>query len=136
MPITNASTVVGFDADAAVERIRERIDGTLYSAVEYDTATYQPLYVDDATMAFYEDEAAMDDHFGLIHSHVNLDFTEIGLFTDELFPVADEVTAITTRMDYLKLVRVYGDREGLFLAVEPGEPVEPPVTAVRETLAE
>lgn len=134
MPLTNPSKIASFDGDAAVEVVRERIDGTLFTVVEYDTADYRVLYVDDATMVFYADEDEMDAHFGRIHSHVNLDFTEIDLFVEDLFPVADGVVSQTTRFDYLKVVRVYGDREGLFVALEPDEPVEPLVDAVRSVI--
>lgn len=134
MPLTNPSTIVSFDGDAAVDAIRERVDGTVFSVVEYDLSDYRALFVDDATMAFYEDEAEMDAHFGLIHSHVNLDFAEIDLVVDELFPIANEVVSIATRLDYLQVVRVYGDHEGIFVAMEPDEPTDPAIDAIRAVI--
>lgn len=136
MAVREPSELVSFDGDAAVDALREHAEGTLYSVVEYDTAAYRPLLVDDATITLYGGEEAMHAHFERIHSHVNLDFTEIELFVEDLFPVADRVEAITTRLDYLTVVRIYGDREGLFVAVEPGEPTAPLVDAVRDLIEE
>ena len=56
------------------------------------------------------------------------------LFTDDLFPVAESVEYIVTAMDYLTLLRVYVDREGVFLALGPEEPVEPVVAAIEEVV--
>lgn len=130
MAIQNPSKIVSFDGDAAVDAARETVSGTLFSIVEYDTTEFQPLYVEDVTLSFYGGEAEMEAHFGQIHGHVNLDFTEIELFVEDLFPIADGVQAITTRMDYMKVIRLYGDREGLFVAVETDEPVTPLVDAL------
>lgn len=130
MPMRNASTLVGFDADAACEAILGAIDGTLRSFVEFDSESFNPLYVDDSTLAFYDDEQHMLAHFDQLHSYVYLDLAEMDLFTEELFPIADRVEYITTAMDFFKIVRVYYDDEGLFLALDHDESVEPVVRAL------
>jgi len=130
MAISNPSRVVSFDADRIRGVVEDAVQGTLRSFVEYDADTFHPLYVDDLTLSFYEDEAEMYEHFERIHSHASLDFTEIDLFTDELFPVADRVRYLATGFDAFTIVRVYLDREGLFLALDPGEPVEPLIEAI------
>lgn len=134
MPLTNASEVVEFDADAACAAAREAVTGTLRSCVEFDTEAFNPLHVDDVTLAFYDDEADMLDHFSRIHSYVNLDLTEVDLFTGELFPIAERVVYITTALDFFKMVRIYHEGEGLFLALDYDEPVEPIVEAVNEAI--
>lgn len=135
MSISNASTVVTFDADAAREAIEAVLEGPLYSLVEYDAESFNPLYVDEETVALYEDEADMQEHFDQIHSYVHLDFAEMDLFVDELLPVANRVDYIATGLDVLTFVRIYVGQEGLFIAVDPDEPVEPIVEAVKEAVA-
>lgn len=134
MPRRNASELVDFDADAALEAALATVDGPLYSFVEFNVESFNPLYVADETIAMYEDEQQMLAHFEQMHDYVNLDFTEITLFTDNLLPVADEVRYKTTAMDVMKIVRIYRGHDGLFLALAPGEPVEPLVTAIADAI--
>lgn len=134
MPVSDPSGVIDGDADAALAAAREAAEGPLYSFVEYDDEEFNVLYVDDATREFYDDEEQMLEHFERIHSYVHVDFTERELFTEELFPIAERVDYITTAMDFLKIVRVYHGRQGLFLAVEPDEPVAPLVAAIGNAL--
>lgn len=134
MPVKNASEVVEFDADAAYEAAQSTVSGTLRSFVEFDGESFNPLYVDDSTLSFYDDEEHMYEHFGQLHSYVYLDLAEMDLFTDELFPIADRVEYITTTLDFFKLVRIYRGGEGLFVALDHDEPVEPVVGAVRDAI--
>ena len=136
MAVENASTVVGFDADAACEATRSAVSGTLRSFVEFDGEQFQPLYVDDATMAFYDDEDHMRSHFARLHSYVYLDLAEMDLFTEELFPVAERVHYITTALDLFKLVRIYHGDEGVFVAIDHDEPVTPVVEAVEGAIGD
>ncbi|WP_129114299.1 hypothetical protein [Halegenticoccus tardaugens] len=134
MALSNPSTVVSFDAEAALAAIAETVDGSLWALVEYDAESFNPLYVDDAALALYDDEAQMSAHFERIHSYVYLDFSEMELFAD-FFPVAERVEYMVTGMDAFTLVRVYvADREGLFMTLDPAEPVRPVVEAVRESV--
>lgn len=134
MPVSNTSSVVSFDADAVRAAIEGEVGGTLRSLVEYDDEEFEPLYVDDATLAFYEDEERMNDHFETLHSYIHLDFTEMDLFTEELFPVTDHVRYLSTAFDLFTLVRVYVGDEGLFLALDPDEPVEPLVRVIEDVV--
>ncbi|WP_101295196.1 hypothetical protein [Halegenticoccus soli] len=134
MAFSNPSAVVSFDAEAAREAIRDAVDGSLWALVEYDADSFNPLYVDDAALAFYDDEERMLAHFAEIHSYVYIDFAEMDLFTD-LFPVAERVEYMVTGMDAFNLVRVYvSAREGLFMTLDADEPVRPVVEAIRETV--
>lgn len=134
MPVTNASKLVKFDADAAYEKTLETVSGTLRSFVEFDRDSFNPIYVDDSTLAFYDDEAHMLEHFSQLHSYVYLDLAEMDLFTEELFPIAERVEYITTTLDVFKLVRLYFDDEGLFLALDHDEPVGPIIEAITEAV--
>lgn len=130
----NQATMFDADGTGLVEHLREKTDGELYSVVEYDKDEFNLLYVADTTRSFYEDDEQMHDHFEEIHSYVHLDFVEMDLFTDRLFPLADRVEYITTRLDFMKLVRFYVGDRGLFVSVEPDEPIVEIAEIVRESL--
>jgi hypothetical protein len=130
MSLSNSAYVVSFDVDAMVAAVRDVTEGTVRSIVEYDREEFNALYVDELTMALYESEDHMLDHFEEIHSYVHVDFTEMELFTEELFPIADRARYLTTAFDTFTLVRIYLGDEGLFIALDPAEPVEPVVETV------
>jgi len=135
MPVRNPSEIAAFDAAAAFDAVERAADGLIYSFIEFDLDDFNPIYVDDATLNFYEDEEQMLQHFEEIHSFANLDFMEMELFTNDLFPIADEVQYLTVTMDYLKIVRAYRDEHGVFLAIQPDESVVPLMSAFDETVA-
>jgi len=128
------SNGVSFDADECLDAALETIDGPLYTFVEFNQESYTPLYVDELALTLYEDEEEMHAHFDRLHSYVSLDFTEIDLFLESLIPLADRVDYIATTMDYIKLVRFYRDREGLFFAVDPDEPIVPIIDAIEASV--
>lgn len=122
------------DGEAAFEAVRDRVEGDVFTCVRYDAESFDVVHVAEATENLYEDREAMYAHFEEIHSYLHLDVNEMELFTEQLFPVANDVCYIATGLDAFTLVRVYAGEEGLFLSVEPDEPVEPLVAAVRETV--
>lgn len=134
MPATNRSELADFDADRVRQAVQGTVSGPLYSFCEYDTEAFRPLYIDDRTIAMYDSGDEMLEHFERIHTHVHMDFMQIELFRNTLFPNADRVEYIATAMDALKLLRVYVGDDGLLLALDPDEPVEPIVDAIRETV--
>lgn len=132
MVIRNDSEVVPFDADAALEDVQELVGPELHSFVEYDVDDLRVLYLSDVALGMYEDEAHAFAHFERIHSHVHLDFTEIDLFTEGLFPIAEGVEYMTTALDFLKLVRIYQDHTGIFISLSPDVDEVPVVEAIRD----
>lgn len=125
MAVRNTHEIVGSDVEDAVEVVRDRVDDILFAAVEYDSESFNVLYAHEETVKFYGNETAMLEHFGRIHDYVNIDFAEVDLFTESLFPEADRVDYLTTRMNHLKLVRVYSGRQGVLLGLHPDEEVGP-----------
>ncbi|MFC7070881.1 hypothetical protein [Halobaculum lipolyticum] len=122
---------VSFDVDAAVAAIRDAVDDEdVHVVAAFTPDTYELLSVDERTRSRYTEEAAMRAHFDRIHEYAGIDFSEIGLFVDDLFPVADGVEYIATGMDYLTLVRVFVGTEGLLLSLAPRVDVAPVVEAV------
>lgn len=131
MTVSNATEIVDVRGDALVDALAGVVDGTLYSVVEYDRVRLNVVYADEATLAFYQDRDHLIAHFEHIHSHVHGDFEQMELFVDDLFPVADRVEYVTTALEFMKLVRVYNEKNGLFVAIEPDEPVQPVVETIR-----
>lgn len=132
MSASNSSGITSLDAEAMRDAVQDAVDGTLRSFVEFDADDFEVVYVDDVTRSFYDGEDHMYEHFEEIHSYVHIDFTEVDFFTEELFPVSDHVRYLTTSFDVFTLVRVYFDEEGVFLALDRDEPVEPVVEAIED----
>ncbi len=130
MSISNTPEIVSFEADEVEAAVHEAAGDSVRSIVEYDREAFNALYVDEVTMSFYPDQQTMNEHFAEIHSYVNIDFTEIELFTEELFPISDRVRYLSTAFDTFTLVRIYFGDEGMFIALDPRQPVEPVVEAV------
>lgn len=126
--------IVEIDVTRAVEATGT-VDGTLHTLVEFDRDGFNTLYVSEATRAVYDSPEQMSSHFERIHNYVNIDFTEVDLFTADLFPTADRVRYKTTALDRLTLVRLYvDDQSGLLFAVEVGDPVEPLVRELESVI--
>lgn len=136
MPISNPGEVVDFDAAEACDAVLGTVEGRLRAFVEFDAEGFNPIYVDDGTLAAYDDEDHMLEHFERIHGYVNVDLAEIDLFVEELFPVADRVEYLATGLDAFKLVRYYVGHQGIFLAVDHDEPIDPVIAALRETIGD
>jgi len=136
MPVCNAESIHPVDAAVLRETLRDVVEGPLRSLVEFDDDGFNVLYADDVTLEFYDSVEHMREHFGHVHGFVNLDQTEMELFTGELFPVSDDVHYLATGLDLFTLVRVYVEGCAYFLAVDPDEPVLPAVRAIRRTVLE
>jgi hypothetical protein len=135
MPQLNESSIAEFDADAVWRAVREAVEGQLLSFTEFDREGLNVLYAAEETLDYYGSEAEMLEHFEEIHSYINIDFTEQELFTESLFPEAEQVEYLVTALDFVKLLRVYHGDVGLYIALEPDEPILPLVEAVRATVA-
>lgn len=135
MPVSNSPGLTSLDVEAMQRAVEDTVDGTLRSFVEFTADDFALLYADDVTRSFYDDDAHMLDHFEEIHSYVHIDFTETHFFTDRLFPVASDVRYHATSLDAFTLVRIYFGDEGLFVALDRDEPVEPVVGAVEDVYA-
>lgn len=132
---TTRTEIGAFDAESVVDAALDAVVGPLYSLVEFDLRNWNDLYVADETREMYEDEEQMRAHFERIHDYVNLDFAERDLFTEDLLPSANEVRYKATTTDVMKFVRVYVDATtGLFLALDPDEPVVSFVAAIEDAI--
>ncbi|MFC7097521.1 hypothetical protein [Halobaculum marinum] len=131
-----SEAVVSFDVDAAVNEIEAALDDDehLHVAAVFTRDAYDLAYVDETTRSMYGDDGAMRSHFDRIHEYAGIDFSEIGLFVDDLFPVAEDVEYVATGMDYLTVVRLYVGAEGLLCSLSPDADVTAVVDAVDAAL--
>lgn len=114
-----------------VETMKAAANGPVFVVVEFTPDEFMVVYASSGTRDMYEDEEAMYDYFEVVHDYVNLDLAEIDLFTDNLFPVADDVRYITTALDIGKMIRAYiGERRGVFIGLPMEAEVEPVVEAL------
>ncbi|MFC4448048.1 hypothetical protein [Halorussus aquaticus] len=134
MVVLEQSTLVDFDAEAALSAAREVSDDAVHLCVEYTPEEFHTLYADELTMSLYGgDRDEMDDHFEQVHSYVHVDFTERDLFGD-VFRSAGEVRSFVTYMDYVTLVRVLVGQQGLLFTTDPDADVTAVVDAVEDQL--
>jgi DNA polymerase II small subunit/DNA polymerase delta subunit B len=134
MPVCNAESIYPVDAAVLREVLRDVVEGPLRSLVEFDDEEFNVLYADDVTLSFYDSPEHMRDHFEHIHGFVNLDHTEMDLFTGELFPIAERVRYLASGLDLFTMVRIYPDDCAYFVAIDPEEPVAPVVRAVERVV--
>ncbi len=136
MSVTQASELVGFDAEAALAAAREEGGDGLRLAVEYTDESFRTLYADEFTTSLYETREQMDDHFQSVHDYVGIDFAERELF-ENAFKAAGGVRALTTHMENAIFVRVLvADTEGLFFSLDPDVNATAVVRAVENTVGD
>lgn len=134
MPVSYPASIHPVDAATLRESLFDAVDGTLRSLVEFDREGFNVLYADDVTLSFYDSEARMRDHFEHIHGFVELDYTEMDLFTGELFPASESVRYLTSGLDLFTMVRVYVEDCAYFFALDPDESVLPAVRTVERVV--
>jgi hypothetical protein len=119
MALTRDSTVVSFDADAALEAALDVIGEDLRVCSEYDMHDYRILYVADRLVDLIGSEEAIEELAEELHSYVHIDFIERELF-EEMAPTGGSVEAYVTRMEEIIIVRCLTDEEGVYFALERG----------------
>jgi hypothetical protein len=134
MVVSEDSTLVDFEATAALAAAEEASGGSVRLCVEYTPEEFNTLYADETTMGLYAgDEDEMRDHFEEVHGYVHVDFTERDLFAD-IFRGAGEVRSFVTYMDYVVLIRILVGQQGLFLTLDPDNDVTAVVEAIEAQL--
>lgn len=136
MSVSNPESVYPVDAQALREALSDAVEGPLRSLVEFDEESFNILYADDVTISFYDSVEHMREHFGHVHEFVNLDYSEMDLFTGELFPASEEVRYLASGLDIFTMVRVYVEGRAYFVSLDPEEPVVPVVRTIERVVRE
>lgn len=131
MPVTNDAEVLDVERESLVSRLDAVADGPLHSVVEYDPGGLNVVYADEATLHFYGDRDHLVAYFDLVRSPVRVAFERVDLFADARSPVADRVHHATTAPAFARFLRVANERNGLFVALAPDEPLAPVVEAIQ-----
>lgn len=131
MPVTNEAEVVAVETETLVSHLAETTDGPLYSVVEYGPGDLNVVYAEDATTVFYGDRDHLLSYFDRVRSTAQVDFDHVELFADAFSPVADRVDHATPTPASVQFLRVANERNGLFVALAPEEPLAPVVRAIQ-----
>lgn len=134
MPYEGTPGLVGFDAGAACDAARGVAGDGLLTFVEFTSDEFNTRYVADDVLDLYRDEAHMAEHFERVLGHLHLDFMERNAYEDMLLPNAGSVTAMTTRMDEMTLLRVLSADDGCYVALSPAADVQAVIDAIEATI--
>lgn len=130
MPYEGTPGLAAFDAGAALERAREVDGDDVLTFVEFTHDEFNVVYVADEVLELYRGEGHMLDHFERVLNHLHLDFMERDAYEDLLLPNAGAVTALTTKMEEMTLLRLLSGDDGLYVALSPDANVGAIVDAV------
>jgi hypothetical protein len=127
--------IVDYDSERALAEARELagVDAVLVCA-EYDTEDFRLLHVDERVEAKYDSFEDLVEAGELFHRYGQVDFFE-GDTVSGFYEPLEETRAFVTYTDFAILCRILGDREALYLSVEPGTAVTPLVDAMTEIVA-
>lgn len=131
--ITGSSILVEFDADAVLETVRAMAGDTIGVCVEYNTRSFNILYLEESLENRFEDLDELYEVGEDLHTTLFIDFTEQKLLND-FHPVLGEMRASVTYMSGLTMIRVIQEDEGLFLTIEPDAQVTPVIEAIEAAL--
>lgn len=115
MPYVGESRVVDFDADAAVDALREDGDAYLGSVAEYDRNEVNLLYASDVVVSSFGDVDGVEEFAEDFHDHVAHDFYERELFVD-LVPMSGSPNGFVTTLEHAYVVRYLTGDEGVFVS--------------------
>jgi hypothetical protein len=134
MPITNESTLVAFDGDAARAAVHEAAGDGLLSATAFTSDDFEILYVADPVLDLYRDRDHLQEHYDQVLSHLHMDIMERDVYENTLLPNAGAVRAIVTYMEEMTLVRVIVGEQGLYVALDSDQSVRAVVEALESVL--
>lgn len=120
MALTGDPELVEFDVEAALERASGVCGDGLQSLMEFTQDEYNIVYVDEDVVSMYRDEEHLREHYRRVLDHLHMDFMERDTYENTLLPNAGSVTSLVTHMEELTLLRVFEDRGGLYIALDPG----------------
>lgn len=133
--IRSTSILVDFDADAAVDAVKDVAGDSCGLCAEYNVRTYNVLFVNPVLEQQFESLDELYEVGDDLHTTLYVDFTQQELL-DDYHPAFGDVRALVTYLEGFVFVRVIVGTEGLFVALEPDSPVTPVVEAIETTLAD
>lgn len=130
--VRNEANLTDFDVSTALSAVEDIAGDDLRAFVEYDDEAYNPLYIAARVVREFGGEASLDEFAGKLHYNYKLDFTEREMYED-LYEPLGEVAAFAVYLDDETLIRYVGEREGIYVSVEPDVSANRIVDALTET---
>lgn len=116
--IQREPAVVDGDVRAMFDAVEAEAGEHLRAFVEYDSETYNPVFIGPQVVAEYGDEDGDIDHFAeTIHSYVKLDFSEREMF-QELYRRETDGMGFATFLDDSIVVRYVFPEAALYVSLE------------------
>ncbi|WP_135852666.1 hypothetical protein [Halorussus salinus] len=130
--VSNEPHLTDFDTSSALSAVEEVAGDGLRAFVEYDDETYNLLYIAERVVQEFGDEATLEEFADRLHYNYKLDFNEREMYADLYGPLG-ELAAFAVYLDDETLVRYVGEREGIYVSVEPDVSANGVVDALTET---
>ncbi|WP_435174572.1 hypothetical protein [Halorussus sp. AFM4] len=131
--VSNPPGLTDFDASAALSAVRGVAGDDLRAFVEYDDETYNALFIAERIVDAFGGQAAIDEFAEKLHFNYKLDFTERDMYEDLYAPLGD-VGAFAVFLDRETIIRYVGEREGIYVSVDPGANATPVVEALTDAV--
>ena len=116
MPFNRASTIVGPPADALAEALECVTEDQLQVLAEYDSQSYQLLYVADRVAESHGGIDGVEEEAGSLFNYYHIDFLERDLLADMLW--LGEVGTFVTFLDHGIVVRAHARGAAVFIALD------------------
>jgi len=131
--IRNEGEVIGLDASAAFEAVRDVGGEDLRAFVEYDSESYNPVFVAERVVAELGGADGVDEFAEKLHFNYKLDFTEREMYADLYDPLGG-VDAFAVYLDDRTIVRYVTDEEGIYVSLDGDANTDRVVDALAETV--
>lgn len=134
MTSKRASTTIGDPADELSEALESIAEADLHIVAEYNTTSYELLYVSDEVLDSHGDLESVENEAANFFDYYHLDFLERGLLQDMLW--LGEVNTFVTFLDHGIVVRAQIDAAAVFIALDVTASVDDVQITIQNTLFE
>jgi hypothetical protein len=134
MTSKRASTIIGDPADELSEALESIAEDDLHIVAEYNTASYELLYVSDEVLASHGDLESVENEADAFFDYYHLDFLERSIIQDMLW--LGEVNTFVTFLDHGIVVRAQIDAAAVFIALDVTASVDDVQITIQNTLFE
>lgn len=132
MSFRAASTIIGPSANELAEAVESVAGDELRLIAEYDSTSYEFLYVDDALVDSFGGLDAVEAETDALFNYFHLDFLERELLEDMLW--LGEVGTYVTFLDHGIVVRAHTDGTGVYIVLDVAASVDDVQLTIENTL--
>lgn len=128
-----SSMLTGLDADTILSRVRSTAGEHLLAFVEYDTETYNVLYMAERATTDLGGPENTSDLADRLHRNYQLDFNEKQMH-EELYDELGTVRAFGVFFDDEAVLRFVDDMTGLYVSLDMSAPFDKVIEAVYDVI--